>query len=272
MQKRMFELSEELQKLLQCVVCQETCPGAPPVQSCIQGHLICRFCLERMRQISPGEPIKCPMCRTSLGSGENQLCRSLIGNNLLDLLPYRSCDICNKRNIPKEIFTEHLENCQRDENVTANCGIEYIPTSPRARVRQPFTITYEFEAQTSQLFEGFSPLGIPHPFRFAGRDFYLQNFASRQTGHLFTNLLLVGDRSDCQRFGIKIRITISDERSDTRVTEPTEVYNNVLRPIPITTSQQVGSALESMIVTCWNTRKFQCIDIQVKKILNLVVF
>ena len=132
----------------------------------------------------------------------------------------------------------------------------------------PFIITYKFEAQTAQLFEGFTSIGMPQQFRFAGKDFHLQNFVSRQTGRLCTIVLLEGDRRDCEMFGIKIRITISEESESS---EPCEVYNNVLRPAPISSGQQAGSAQESFIVTNWNTRTFQCVQIKVKKIINMVV-
>ena len=42
--KEPFKLCQDIQKLLECVVCLETCPGAPPVPTCVQGHIICRFC------------------------------------------------------------------------------------------------------------------------------------------------------------------------------------------------------------------------------------
>ena len=262
--KEPFKLCQDIQKLLECVVCFEICPGAPPVPTCVQGHIICRFCLERLRQTSEEIPIKCPVCRTSFGYGEAQMRYSILANNLIDLLPFLPCDICN-RNIARDQFAEHKRQCQR---VVANCGDQYSPTSPGTQTMYPFTITYKFEAQTTESFEGFIPLGMPQQFRFAGRDFYLQNFASRQTGTLATMVQLEGDRSHCERFGIKVLITISDESGR----ESTEVYNGVLQPTPITIDQQAGSAQESFIVTNWNTRTCQTIQITVKNIINLVVF
>ena len=185
----------------------------------------------------------------------------------MEVLPYLPFDICNI-NIARDQLAEHRRQCQR---VVANYDVQYTPTSPGVQIMFPFTITYKFEPQTTELFEGFMPLGMPQQFRSDGKEFYLQNLASRQTGSLATMVLLEGDRSDCERFGIKIQITISDE-SQTENTEPTEVYNDVLRPTPITTGQQVGSEKEGLIVTNWNTRRSQSIQITVKKIINMVVY
>ena len=116
----------------------------------------------------------------------------------------------------------------------------------------PFTISYRLPVQTSNRFDG---------FRFAGKNFSLQNFVSRyrQTGSLVTFVLMEGDRRDCEKFGIHIEITASDE------SERTVMYSKyVLQPTPITNGQQVGSAQERVILTNWNTKIFNCSELGVE--------
>ena len=75
-------MEQMLREIAECTVCNKV-PRESPIWQCKNGHLICKFCLERLNQD------KCPYCQVTMNRTDEKI-RSLAIEKVTDLLAF-SC-------------------------------------------------------------------------------------------------------------------------------------------------------------------------------------
>merc|ERR1712112_247767 len=59
-QEKVIEENQDLEEVLKCPVCLDTCRPSLQIWQCLEGHIVCESC------ISSPELVTCPQCRLSL--------------------------------------------------------------------------------------------------------------------------------------------------------------------------------------------------------------
>ena len=99
------EEGDEIRDILTCTICEELM--LPPLKQCVNGHLICNVCLEKMGVVKPAKSVRCPTCRVDGVAARNLMMERLAGkrkwacvssgNGCKEMLEY--CDMLQHRTV-----------------------------------------------------------------------------------------------------------------------------------------------------------------------------
>ena len=202
------KLISELQSTLECPVCLETIRTAP-VKCCDNGHIICNACHSRADN--------CPTCRGPMGNGV-----SVVANKLIDMIPH-SCSNkqrgCKVEGLLAEL-TRHETEC---EYRGVRCPLLSCKKKlPMSQLDDHLEEEHGLEAKTPKKFPRklrFSNNGLEMNMvsgnfcwlMFDGRHFFVQSIASPDKTLLYNFVQIEGNKTDCNKYSVKITLKPCDE-------------------------------------------------------------